>query len=156
MVKTFRYICTCLYQFVLAFLVCTLYIGIMVTEKEPFLTVDEFAAATKMKSETIRTWIRQGKLKAVKPGGKTWLIPRSELERLEEKDLAKSFGNGFQRLHARLQSEGGTSPSDDAKKAMEMIEAMGQLFELTNESDLSKLSPLAKELLDRLSFYVKK
>jgi excisionase family DNA binding protein len=43
------------------------------------LTIDEAAAKLKLKSATVRTWIRQGKLKAVK-FGRIWRIKAEDLE----------------------------------------------------------------------------
>jgi excisionase family DNA binding protein len=56
----------------------------MVTEaEEEFLTVAEAAQRLKVHPETLRTWLKQGKLKGNRPGSKQlgWRIPRSAVER---------------------------------------------------------------------------
>ncbi len=48
------------------------------------LAVAEFAERMQMNRETVRVWLRQGKLKGVRPGGTKlgYRIPESELARL--------------------------------------------------------------------------
>ncbi|MEM6625731.1 MAG: helix-turn-helix domain-containing protein [Pseudomonadota bacterium] len=46
----------------------------------PLLTVHETAAQLKVKESTIRTWIRGGKLRAIK-FGREWRIAVKDLER---------------------------------------------------------------------------
>lgn len=50
-------------------------------EELSHLVVPEFAAAARVEPATVTQWIRQGRLKAVKPG-RDWLIPKSELDRM--------------------------------------------------------------------------
>jgi excisionase family DNA binding protein len=49
---------------------------------QQFLTVRQAAQAFQVSEKTIRAWIRRGSLHAAKPGGFTWRIPESELQRL--------------------------------------------------------------------------
>lgn len=46
-----------------------------------YFTVAEVAEITKKKPDVVRKWIRDGKLKAVRPGGKTWLVPSDALDK---------------------------------------------------------------------------
>lgn len=43
------------------------------------LTPEEVADRLAIKPRTIREWLRDGKLKGVKPGGKLWRIRESDL-----------------------------------------------------------------------------
>ncbi len=53
---------------------------------DELLTTEEIAKELKYHIETVRKWIRQGKLKATRINRKEYRIKRSELERfLEEK-----------------------------------------------------------------------
>ncbi|MCC7366822.1 MAG: helix-turn-helix domain-containing protein [Chloroflexi bacterium] len=51
---------------------------------ELFLTVPEVAERLRMNPETIRVWLRDGRLRGVRPGGKRagWRIPESEVRRI--------------------------------------------------------------------------
>jgi excisionase family DNA binding protein len=51
---------------------------------ERLLTVTDVAKALAVDEETIRRWVRAGKVKAIQPGGQrgTYRIPESELRRL--------------------------------------------------------------------------
>jgi excisionase family DNA binding protein len=55
-----------------------------VTGIEQFYTTAELAKLLKMKQQTIRAWIRDGKINAAKFGGENgdYRIPHSEAERL--------------------------------------------------------------------------
>jgi excisionase family DNA binding protein len=54
--------------------------------EEKYLTVAEAAARLKINPETVRVWLREGKLKGSLPGGKRigYRIPESEIRRLLE------------------------------------------------------------------------
>jgi excisionase family DNA binding protein len=56
----------------------------MVMTEEELLTVEEVAARLKVHRETVRAWLRHGRLRGTRPGGTRlgWRIPASELERL--------------------------------------------------------------------------
>jgi excisionase family DNA binding protein len=49
---------------------------------DPWLTVAEFAEATRVRPVTVRSWIAKGQLKATRSGKRKWLIRRSELDRM--------------------------------------------------------------------------
>lgn len=53
-------------------------------DNERFLTVLEVAERLRMNPETIRVWLRDGRLRGVRPGGKRagWRIPDSEVRRI--------------------------------------------------------------------------
>jgi excisionase family DNA binding protein len=53
-------------------------------DNERFLTVPEVAERLRMNPETIRVWLRDGRLSGVRPGGKRagWRIPESEVRRV--------------------------------------------------------------------------
>lgn len=52
-----------------------------------YLTIEEFCEelekrGVKFSPRTIRLWVKQGKIKAIRPGERTWYIPESELDRI--------------------------------------------------------------------------
>jgi excisionase family DNA binding protein len=49
---------------------------------DEFYTAEELADYLKISSQTVRAWIRERKVKAVK-FGRAWRIPRAEVERLK-------------------------------------------------------------------------
>lgn len=53
-------------------------------QSEQMLTVAEAAARLKISQETVRIWLRGGKLRGHRPGGDKigWRIPASEVERV--------------------------------------------------------------------------
>ncbi len=53
-------------------------------EPSQVLTVYEAAARLRVGEETIRNWLRSGRLAGTRPGGKRagWRIPETEVERL--------------------------------------------------------------------------
>ena len=58
-------------------------IGRVKDEEHPeYYTPNELAKKTKMKPQTIRNWVKVGKIKAVKAGSRRLLIPVSEAESL--------------------------------------------------------------------------
>jgi excisionase family DNA binding protein len=50
------------------------------------LTVDEVAEALKVRPEAVRRWLRSGRLRGFRPGGKKtgWRIRRSDLDQFIE------------------------------------------------------------------------
>ena len=53
-------------------------------QDEPILTVAEVAARLKISQETVRIWLRDGKMRGYRPGGDKigWRVPASEVERV--------------------------------------------------------------------------
>lgn len=47
-----------------------------------FYTVKEFAAACCLNTNTVYRMCDRGEIAAIRPGGKEWRIPRSEIDRL--------------------------------------------------------------------------
>lgn len=45
-------------------------------------TIQEVARLIRFSDQTIREWVRDGTIKAVRPGLRAWRIPRAEVERL--------------------------------------------------------------------------
>jgi excisionase family DNA binding protein len=56
----------------------------MTSPAEEYLTVPEAAARLKVGAETVRVWLRQGKLRGSRPGGTKagYRIPQSEVDRV--------------------------------------------------------------------------
>ncbi|MEM6268324.1 MAG: helix-turn-helix domain-containing protein [Bacteroidota bacterium] len=57
-----------------------------VPTKKPFYSPKEFGALIGVSRQTVMRWAQDGTIKAVQKGGKRclWLVPHSELERLQE------------------------------------------------------------------------
>jgi len=58
-----------------------------VSDEEHYYTVKEFLAelrkrGVKFSERTIRHWINEGKIDAIRPGQRHWYIPERELEKL--------------------------------------------------------------------------
>ncbi len=64
-----------------------------VTELERFFTVDEVAARLQVSDQTIRRWVKSGKLAAFKPGKELRIRPR-DLERFLEARKVQPEENG--------------------------------------------------------------
>jgi len=47
-----------------------------------FYTIQEVAEMLQFSDQTIRDWVRTGRIKAARPGLRAWRIPRAEVERL--------------------------------------------------------------------------
>jgi excisionase family DNA binding protein len=63
-------------------------------DEDPFLTVAEVAALLKLNQQTVRNWIDQGSLPAVRVGRRVRIL-RSDFERLvEEGYRARAAGDG--------------------------------------------------------------
>ena len=58
---------------------------------QPMLTVAEVADRLRLNPETVRVWLRSGRLKGTRIGGKRagWRIPSTEVDRLESVDEAE-------------------------------------------------------------------
>jgi excisionase family DNA binding protein len=67
------------------------------------LNVDEFATLSHMTENLVRQWIREGKIKAKKLG-KSYSIPRSELDRLLMVDKGQASAT-TEVMIAKLQAE---------------------------------------------------
>lgn len=57
--------------------------AVVMAERETMLTVDEVATRLRVHAETVRRWLRSGKLHGHLLGDRAgWRIPASEVERL--------------------------------------------------------------------------
>ena len=58
----------------------------MGSEMPEMLTVDEAAATLRVTAETVRRWLRDGRIRGVRLGGRKagWRIPAGEVRRLLE------------------------------------------------------------------------
>lgn len=59
----------------------------MSDETERYMTVEEFTSelnkrGIRLSEQAVRKWIRQKKIRAIRPGARQWYIPVSELERV--------------------------------------------------------------------------
>ncbi len=85
---------------------------------DPWLTVAEFAEATRVRPVTVRSWIAKGQLKATRSGRRKWLIRRSELDRMLNEELAcpRRFGPALVRAFVALENGRGRT-HDEAQQA---------------------------------------
>jgi excisionase family DNA binding protein len=62
----------------------------MVMTEERLLTVEQVAEEMQVSGETVRRWLRSGRLRGWQPGGTKigWRIPASEVRRLVQEGLA--------------------------------------------------------------------
>lgn len=72
-----------------------------------FYTTKEVADILLFSEQTIREWVREGKIKAVRPGLRAWRIPSAEVDRLMnqfqvDKSALENDGNhGYTNEHIR-------------------------------------------------------
>ena len=61
-------------------------------QDEPFLTVTAAAQRLAISQESVRIWLRRGKLRGYRPGGDKigWRIPASEVERVLRSEHSKT------------------------------------------------------------------
>jgi excisionase family DNA binding protein len=75
--------------------------------EQRLLTVREVAERLRSSPETVRRWLRQGKLRGFRPGGTKlgYRVPESELQRFlqlaEHEGKSPSNGGGTQANHAQ-------------------------------------------------------
>jgi excisionase family DNA binding protein len=101
-------------------------VGALVAEHDELLTVDEVAERVKVNPETVRRWVRSGRLPAVKPAGGPYRIHSIDLDRL--------FG---------------VSPKDEASPSPEISEGERREQDLEN-LDLASLLELNKSLSNEM------
>jgi excisionase family DNA binding protein len=63
---------------------------------EPVLKVQEFADRVRIHPETVREWLRTGKIRGARPGGNRagWRIPESEVARVLSPDRPADAARG--------------------------------------------------------------
>lgn len=84
-------------------------------DQEEFLTTTEAARALGIRSvNTIKLWVKTGYLRGRKMGGRT-LIPRSEIERLENDERVRAM-----RMIGRLHEESSTLGRDEGMTPEEL------------------------------------
>ena len=59
-----------------------------------FMTVGEVALELRVVPETVKSYIKSGRLRGTKPGG-TWLIEREDLELFIQRGQVKSRGGRY-------------------------------------------------------------
>jgi excisionase family DNA binding protein len=52
------------------------------TPEDPWLTLAEIAEELRMSPATIRSWVADGTLRAMRPGKRKWFVRRSEVDRM--------------------------------------------------------------------------
>jgi excisionase family DNA binding protein len=57
---------------------------------DPYLTVSQVAQELNVSVESVRDWIAQGRLVAIRPGRRAWRVRRSDLDRMLRPDAASS------------------------------------------------------------------
>lgn len=54
---------------------------------DPYLTVSQVAEELNVSVESVRDWIAQGRLVAIRPGRRAWRVRRSDLDRMLQPEL---------------------------------------------------------------------
>ena len=54
--------------------------------QDPWLTLAEIAQELRVSPATVRLWVSQGRLAATRAGARKWLVRRSELQRMIDRD----------------------------------------------------------------------
>lgn len=61
---------------------------------EEWLESGQVAQLLKLNPSTVRLWISRGRLRAVRPGGRKWLVHRSEIDRiLSTADVSRAYAD---------------------------------------------------------------
>jgi len=63
-------------------------------EEKRLYKPEEVADILRVKSVTVHGWLRSGKLKGFKVGGKLWRITQEQLQEFLSPDLGKQAGKG--------------------------------------------------------------
>jgi len=60
-------------------------------DEDPWLTLPEIAEEMRVHPATVRWWVHNGHLAAVRGGARRWLVRRSELERMKHVRLSEDI-----------------------------------------------------------------
>jgi excisionase family DNA binding protein len=59
--------------------------------EDPWLTLPEVSAELRVHPSTVRLWVANGRLAAVRAGGRKWRVRRSEVDRLLRADVSPGY-----------------------------------------------------------------
>ena len=61
------------------------------TDEDPWLTLPEVSAELRVHPSTVRLWVANGRLAAVRAGGRKWRVRRSEVDRMLSSDVSPGY-----------------------------------------------------------------
>jgi len=62
-----------------------------VDTEDPWMTLGEVSEELKVHPSTVRLWVKEGRLAAVRAGGRKWRVRRSELARMLKSDVSPAY-----------------------------------------------------------------
>jgi excisionase family DNA binding protein len=60
-------------------------------DEDPWLTLPEVSAELRVHPSTVRLWVANGRLAAVRAGGRKWRVRRSEVDRMLNSDVSPGY-----------------------------------------------------------------
>jgi excisionase family DNA binding protein len=60
-------------------------------DEDPWLTLPEVSAELRVHPSTVRLWVANGRLAAVRAGGRKWRVRRSEVDRMLSSDVSPGY-----------------------------------------------------------------
>lgn len=60
-------------------------------DEDPWLTLPEVSAELRVHPSTVRLWVSNGRLAAVRAGGRKWRVRRSEVDRMLSSDVSPGY-----------------------------------------------------------------
>lgn len=60
-------------------------------DEDPWLTLPEVSAELRVHPSTVRLWVTNGRLAAVRAGGRKWRVRRSEVDRMLASDVSPGY-----------------------------------------------------------------
>jgi excisionase family DNA binding protein len=60
-------------------------------DEDPWLTLPEVSAELRVHPSTVRLWVANGRLAAVRAGGRKWRVRRSEVDRMLNADVSPGY-----------------------------------------------------------------
>jgi excisionase family DNA binding protein len=61
------------------------------SDEDPWLTLPEVSAELRVHPSTVRLWVANGRLAAVRAGGRKWRVRRSEVDRMLSADVSPGY-----------------------------------------------------------------